>query len=306
MGIPASVTPSDSDSHRSDTSDSPTTIEIINAVASIATALGFIMVIIQFWYTRKKDKDDQVRIEEERNNNLLDSQSEQKRMREQFELQLAQSHTQQFEHSLFSLLNLFNQVVLQLKFKDKTDMYGDDNPVEEYGRGVFDEAARRIKRMCELRIMDDPDDSDNPYTHPVKSIAEARYQMAERYHDNYYIYFEEILNHYFRSLYHIFKYIDKSELIKDDRKPYYASIVRSQLSQNELLAIMFNLIIYDYGYPQFLRLDKKYRILENFRHDAPFLKHYYDLYIAIKADTESEDGEDGISLKGYRSLYLDF
>lgn len=282
---------------------SPTTIEIINAVASVATALAFFMVIVQFWYTRRRDKQNQREAEGERNRKLADAQIEQQRAKQEFDLQLAQSHTQQFENSLFSLLNLFNQIVMQLKYKSKTDEYGDPKIVEEHGRGVFNEAALRIKQMCEMWIRNDPDDPENTFKHPIESIAESRYQMDEMYANYYYIEFEEILNHYFRSLYHIFKYIDQSELIKEERKSFYAGIVRSQLSQNELLAIMFNLMIEGYGYPNFMLLDKKYQVLKNFRHDAPFLKYFYSLYEAIKVGVDSEEGEPGITPQKFRSLY---
>lgn len=288
------------------TADAPkpaTTIEIINAGASIATALGFFMVLLQFGYTRRKDKKDQKIAEEDRNRELTDAHEEQQRIKKQFDLQLAQSHTQQFENSLFSLLNLFNQIVMQLKYKSKTDVYGDAKIVEEHGREVFDEVARRIKRMCEIAIQNDPNDPENTFTHQAESVAEALYLMNEMYANAYYIDFEAILNHYFRTLYHIFKYIDESDLIKEERKNYYAGIVRSYLSQNELLAIMFNLVHEGYGYPNFLRFDKKYNVLKNFRHDAPFLKHFYDLYEAIKAGVDSKDGEHGISPKENRSLY---
>lgn len=270
----------------------PTTIEIINAVASVTSALGFIMVLFQFWYTRKKD------VEDGKN-----AQKDQMRKDNQFNQQLSLGHIQQFESSLFSLLNLFDQVVIQLKFRTSTDLHGDPYLVDESGRGVFNEVALRVKHLCEMPILNDPDDPDNRYTHPVGSVAEARYRLEISYYDNYYTDFEEVLNHYFRSLYHIFKYIDSSELIRDERKLYYASLVCSQLSQNELLAIMFNLMIQGYGYPRFLLLDKKYHILHNFRHDASFLQPYYQLYVRMREDVGSGAGEEGISPVQHRSMY---
>lgn len=272
-------------------------MEIANALGSVATALGFLVVIIQFTYTRAKDKKDLIRAEEEKAMDLVGAQEEQVRMKREFDLQLAQSHIQQFEYSLFSLLNLFNQTVLQLKFKEVSYRPNDPAAVEEHGRAVFNITKEFIERICEIEISDDPNDPDNFFKHPVSSVAEARDHMIEYYQRIYYQEFEEILNHYFRSLYHIFKYIDESKLILDEHRPYYATIVRSQLSQNELLAIMFNLMIEGYGYPKFLRLDKKYNILKNFRRDAPSLEHFYSLYTVIKDGIDNEDGDDGINPK---------
>lgn len=48
------------------------------------------------------------------------------------------------------------------------------------------------------------------------------------------------VGHYFRNLYHIFKYIDASQLLSDAEKMHYAKIVRAQLSVPEVALLFLN------------------------------------------------------------------
>ena len=75
-------------------------------------------------------------------------------------------------------------------------------------------------------------------------------------------------NHYFRHLYHIFKYIDTSDLIEDKERYEYASIVRSQLSDYELVMLFYNCLAQkDSGIEEnkFKPLIEKYAIFNNLR-----------------------------------------
>lgn len=67
------------------------------------------------------------------------------------------------------------------------------------------------------------------------------------------------LGHYFRSTYHIFKYID--EKCPSDRE-YYSRIVRAKLSQAELCLIGYNCIV-GLGRGKFTELVERYSILHN-------------------------------------------
>ncbi|MGM9478844.1 putative phage abortive infection protein [Pedobacter sp. GSP4] len=76
----------------------------------------------------------------------------------------------------------------------------------------------------------------------------------------------------------MFKYIHLSALIPDERKAFYSSLVRAQLSQNELYALLFNSLVDGYGDPKFIFLIKRYNILKNFNTDGipdPIIWEYY-------------------------------
>ena len=77
-------------------------------------------------------------------------------------------------------------------------------------------------------------------------------------------------DHYFRHLYHIFKYIDTSDLIEDKERYEYASIVRSQLSDYELVMLFYNCLTQkdnEIEENKFKPLIEKYAIFNNLRKD---------------------------------------
>lgn len=86
---------------------------------------------------------------------------------------------------------------------------------------------------------------------------------------------QDVLSHYFRNLYHVFRFIDESTLIDDVEKAKYARITRAQLSDKELVAILYNSLafgksengeVHEFGYPKMTRLTQKYDILQNLNH----------------------------------------
>lgn len=87
-------------------------------------------------------------------------------------------------------------------------------------------------------------------------------------------------DHYFRQLYHIMKFVAKSELIKDKDRPEYAAIVRSTLSQYGLVWLFYNGLSC-YGNEKFKPLIEDFSLLKNLRSElladgkkAPKLEEY--------------------------------
>lgn len=85
------------------------------------------------------------------------------------------------------------------------------------------------------------------------------------------------LSHYFRNLYHVYRFIDESKLIDDEARHAYARIVRAQLSDAELVAILYNCLAFsggngdkhlEFGYPKMTRLALKYDVLQNINHQS--------------------------------------
>lgn len=82
----------------------------------------------------------------------------------------------------------------------------------------------------------------------------------------------DFFSHYFRNLYHILVFIDTSDLIDNKERKRYAKIVRSQLSEEELVALFYNSLTsielpgrenMELGYPKMGRLLTRYDILQN-------------------------------------------
>ena len=86
-------------------------------------------------------------------------------------------------------------------------------------------------------------------------------QLADEAYEKLFRERQDPLSHYFRNLYHIIKFIDKSNESSKD-KDFYAHLVRAQLSSHEHL-----LLFYDgssrYGRKKFQPLIEKYALLEN-------------------------------------------
>jgi hypothetical protein len=83
------------------------------------------------------------------------------------------------------------------------------------------------------------------------------------------------LSHYFRTYYHLIKFIDNSE-IKNKRQ--YASIARAQLSSYEQVILFYN-CLHDNGNEKFKPLIEKYALLKN-------LDHSYILNLAYLSEYE--------------------
>lgn len=83
--------------------------------------------------------------------------------------------------------------------------------------------------------------------------------LYQRHHD--------VLGHYFRTLYHLFTFVDKSRLTKQDKETY-ANIARAQLSTYELCLLFYNgASIHGAG---FKSLIEKYGVLKHVYDEALF------------------------------------
>jgi len=169
---------------------------------------------------------------------------------------------QRFETTFFQLLQSYSNTVNELKYKL-------DGSAGE-GREVFTYWKDSLDEMAQAKGVDRIHDGYGGTTVTSKPQIDDKEEfekfLNEVYYKVHYHKFEDSLNHYFRQLYHIFKYIHESELIKDDQRQFYASLLRAQLSQNELYAIAVNAVIPEYGRKKFLPLIKRYDILKNFNH----------------------------------------
>jgi len=164
---------------------------------------------------------------------------------------------QRFENTFFNMLNLQNEIVKNLKFKQLE------------GRQVIDEAQKMLFSYINWEnyqkahnTTSKPPENETLYNVPVTS-SNARTILDATYHVKFYNNFSSNFNHYHRHLYHIFKFIYFSGLALSE-KNFYASLTRAQLSQGELYLIAFNILIEDYGKPNFLYLVREYDVLQNF------------------------------------------
>ena len=143
----------------------------------------------------------------------------------QFAAQQANQLQQNFESTLFQLLNIQQQLIAAMV---------DNEAFDASGRACF----RKWRNELKNRFLTNWNPADYlKYSETDKSLREREYS------DKIYLAFYERhasdLGHYFRTLYHTFKYIHESAM-PDKRK--YTSLVRAQLSQDELALLYYNCI----------------------------------------------------------------
>ena len=179
--------------------------------------------------------------------------------RKVFESQTTTMKIQRFENTLFNLLSLQQRIVDNLFFEPKD---GADSTPESKGRYVFDSLYNSVAMCFEDGTSD-----------PIRGIK----GMIMR-EDDISAYKRcsgiSALDHYFRHLYRIFKYIDESPLIEDKDRYHYACIVRAQLSDCELLVLFYNALnVNDDGELKFKYLIEKYAVFNNIRKELLARQH---------------------------------
>ena len=175
--------------------------------------------------------------------------------------QVENSRLQQFETTFFNLLQNQREILKSIKG------YIETSSIVSRGEKAsgYKEASEYIKTISYLinkcfdgatgRFVDDEHRTDTT----VLENKEHFYERVNRSYKKIYKDKEAELGHYFRHLYHIFKYVDESKI--ENRKKYI-DIIQAQMSDNELHVTFYNGIS-EYGNKRFLPILNKYHFFEN-------------------------------------------
>lgn len=157
---------------------------------------------------------------------------------------------ERFESNLFELIHIQQDITNNLIFVGKK---GNNNKVQAQGRDVFQYVYEDYNFGLDSKY------DNTPIIVGVKTLM--RYQSVNRYTD-----LKELgcLDHYFRHLYRVFKYINDSDVIDDTDKYKYACMVRASLSQYELIMLFYNCLSSN-GNEKFKPLIETYAIFNNIR-----------------------------------------
>lgn len=185
--------------------------------------------------------------------------------RKEFETQNETLKLQRFENTFFSILNLHHQIVSEIdytyyKYKERgghmpIKINEEKELVTITGRDVFRFKYNSMSRTIE----------DNP-------------NLYESIYINTYNQSQTDFGHYFRNLYRMIKLVDETDFFNSsDKIPLeeifkikyrYTSIIRSQLSDYELLMIFYNCLS-ENGIEKFKPLIERYSLLKT------YLKNFY-------------------------------
>lgn len=168
------------------------------------------------------------------------SEEQNKITQKSIETQQEQSEIQRFNALFFELIKLHRDKIAELK---DIDFVGLNSSVKR-GTDFFERCAENLHNNCQFK---------------TKSYIRRNNATNTRYL-RLYLANSTALAPYFRILFRIFDLIDKAN-IPDKEKARYAKIVRSQLSENELLMLRYNCST-NYG-SKFINYVNKYRLLKH-------------------------------------------
>lgn len=158
--------------------------------------------------------------------------------------QSSESRKQIFEASFYNLINLHNNLISNLNYKDGSQRQSFKSLIED-----------RLK-LIDNEVINSSNTMDGRVKNARIYSRTRRSYRAFNKNDNGYF------GHYFRSLYRILYIIDNSSLTQQDKNSY-ARILRAQLSMDELIVLYLNCLplVCDRG--AFRKLLIRYQILEH-------------------------------------------
>lgn len=178
---------------------------------------------------------------------------------------------ERFENNLFQLIQMQEEITNNLFFtcSDSADnLYGE----VFHGRQIFS-----------IIYNDKTYWGDNGKLWGLRRAIESKsltaYELDKDIH---------IFDHYFRHLYRVFKYIDDSIIIDDNDKYKYASIMRSSLSQYELILLFYNCLSIN-GIDKFKPIVEKYALFNNLRTDLLATSKEREQYSKFDAELENNN-----------------
>jgi hypothetical protein len=224
-----------------------------------------------------KEQQKQFEIEQKRQEQIFTHQQEElKAQIERSDLQQHSIKLQNFESSFFQLLNQQNQIVTSMR----------TSAGEIQARSCFG-----IWYQQKLLYTFQNEWRKSPKTSlgisMQRSVSDEK-QYAIKSYDLFYKDYQHELGHYFRNLYHIFKFVNESDPLKSDdveidyrNRRRYTSLARAQLSVYELCILFYNGLCSEGE--KFKPLIEKYGLLENLHNRKDILLHpthasneYYD------------------------------
>lgn len=187
---------------------------------------------------------------------------------------------QKFENTFFQMLNLFHSII------NSSEIRSGIRDVTHSGRDCFKYFVRELKKE-ENNTLQSLNSFDNlhDFNQEIRDSSNLTLEEIQNIYDVVYQKHKSNLSHYFRTLYHIVKFIDESE-IKDKRK--YISITRAQLSSYEQVLLYYN-CIHSNGNKRFKPLIEKYSLLHNIDgNELLDLNHYKnDFYLESAFENEN-------------------
>lgn len=250
-------------------SDRGTFGDKFGAINALFSGLAFAGLIVTLLYQKEE-----LKLQREE---LAQTRGELKGQREEFEEQNKTMKRQRFENTFFNMLSLQQEIVANLSY----EYYASSNICpHSIPEEIFYKGAPKVQLVGRKTF-------EGIYKHAIIEYNGARHAdgIIKILKQNGYIAYPVIsvttrFDHYFRHLYHIYKFVDTSDLIEDSERYDYACIIRSQLSDYELVMMFYNCLTAN-GRDKFKPLIEKYAVFNNLR-----------LELLAKADDKEEYAQE--------------
>ncbi len=171
--------------------------------------------------------------------------------------------------------NFFKLIDQNRRILDGVNCDGDraeDGYIKSKGKNFFDDLAGQLcedyyaikqREFSKLRKMDKS----------IKKIIDNRTdkEILTDLYDHYFHVYQSDLGHYLRNLYYIVRYVDKSRIRKKE-KVEFIKILRSQLSNYELLILAYN-GLHSYG-TEFYKYLEGYELLKSLNNENKLSPSY--------------------------------
>lgn len=177
---------------------------------------------------------------------------------------------QNFEATFFQMLKLYNEITQEIAVKEIGE-----NPKLE---GKILKGREAIEDLYETLFKD--------YFDEIQYCSNEELK-ADKY-EEFYRKFAGQIGHYFRIIYNILKFVDKSEMPYEKRK-FYTNILRAQLSDYELILLFYNVIYFrGEGERKMREFVIPYNLLKhiNRKEDGMLLDYYSDITNLEQIDKE--------------------
>ncbi|MEJ6023939.1 putative phage abortive infection protein [Ramlibacter sp. PS4R-6] len=212
--------------------------------------------------------------------------------REDIEDQNETLRRQRFENSFFQLLSLHRDILANIELssfrqsaafrffvdslKASSTTFSAFQPLSRLTKTELHQLTAKLELTDEIRKKLSPSDISNLETAFEKGpgcvgeFLDEGMEFHWKLLDKAYAFADEgserRLAHYFRNLYHVLRFVDDAAELEPHEKKTYARMVRAQLSNEELVAVLYNALARgssEFGYPKMLALVRKYDLLQN-------------------------------------------
>ncbi|MCT7650951.1 putative phage abortive infection protein [Aliarcobacter butzleri] len=181
---------------------------------------------------------------------------------------------QNFETTFFNMINLHNEIVNNSSlsmFKNYFELKQEAVPVFRHSHIIPEERKIYFYKIdnSKVNIVEDKEYNGRKSFYKlfeilnqfIKDHINSNNNNPTGLYNAFHSEYSQIINHYFRNLYHILRIVDEEDDFDIDKKKYYTSILRAQISNYELALIFMN-AIYKEGDSKLFPLLVKFEFME--------------------------------------------